>query len=67
MQSPLDMPSSTPDRLISVHIAARRLKRADRTIRRWIARGEVPAERIGRRPWGIRLRDIERLQDRSGS
>jgi excisionase family DNA binding protein len=62
MQKPLEVPHLPPDRLLPVHIAARRLDCSDRTLRRWIALRKVPAQRIGRRRWGIRLRDIERLR-----
>ena len=53
-----------PDRLLSVHVAAKRLKRPDRTLRHWINRGILPAKRNGIRPWVIREADIEILRRR---
>jgi hypothetical protein len=63
MDNPLQLPPLPHDRLVPVHIAARRLQRSERTVRRWIALGLVPAHRpIGRRAWLIRLPDIAHLQ-----
>lgn len=52
-------PESTP-RLYRVHEAARLLGWTEPAVRQAIARGELPAHRIGRRVV-IRVADLERL------
>ena len=46
---------------ILVHHAARRLKRSERTVRRLIQQGKLPARRLGLRCWVIAIPDIEHL------
>jgi excisionase family DNA binding protein len=48
-----------PSRDLYVHHAAKRLKCTDRTVRRLIVRGEIPARRKGFRIWVIRLSDLD--------
>jgi excisionase family DNA binding protein len=44
---------------ILVHHAARRLNRSERTVRRFIQLGKLPARRFGRRSWVIAIADID--------
>jgi hypothetical protein len=46
---------------ILVHHAAHRINRSDRTVRRFIQLGKLPARRLGLRCWVIAIADIERL------
>ena len=48
-----------PERILRVHIVAQKLNCSTRTVIRRIQSGEIPAIRIGRRPWGIRARDLD--------
>jgi excisionase family DNA binding protein len=48
-----------PLRDLYVHHAAKRLHCTDRTVRRLIGRGEIPARRKGRRIWVIRPSDLD--------
>ena len=48
-----------PSRDLYVHHAAKRLKCTDRTVRRLIERGQIPARRKGRRIWVIRPSDLD--------
>ena len=50
------------ERLLPVHIVARHLRCSGRTVRRYIATGRLPAERINRRAWGIRITDVTDLR-----
>ena len=52
------------ERLVCVHAAAFRLCCSERTVRRLIQIGELPAIRINRRSWGVRVADITRLRTR---
>ena len=46
-------------RILYVHHAAKRLRCTDRTVRRLIKRGQIPACRKGRRAWTIRSSDLD--------
>ena len=46
---------------ILVRNAARRIKRSERTVRRFIQQGKLPARRIGLRRWVIAVADIDYL------
>ena len=48
-----------PSRILYVHHAAKRLHCTDRTVRRLIERGQIPACRKGRRTWTIRSSDLD--------
>jgi len=48
------------DRIVRVHVAARILGCSARTVRRRIENQKIPAERIGRRAWGIRTSVLNR-------
>jgi len=52
---------------ILVHHAARRLKRSERTVRRLIQQGKLPARRHGLRCWVISIADVERLLESEAS
>jgi excisionase family DNA binding protein len=52
--------ASSADR-IRVNHAAKRLGCTDRTVRRLIQHGKLPAERQGLRTWFILRSDVERL------
>jgi excisionase family DNA binding protein len=54
----MNMRKEAVDRIIRVHIAARLLRCSGRTIRRRIQNQEIPASRIGRRAWGVRVSDL---------
>ena len=54
------------DRVLRVHTAAKLLGYSERTIRRLIQNHEIPAFRIGRRPWGIRFSDLMKNQLQRG-
>jgi hypothetical protein len=56
------MRSPATNCLIPVHIAARRLGRSPRTIRRYIYLHLILAVRINKRAWGVWEGEIERLQ-----
>jgi excisionase family DNA binding protein len=58
-----DFPGSQPE-MLRVHIVARRLGRSDRTIRRLIQHGELPAQRLGQRAWGVLSIDVDNLRSR---
>jgi excisionase family DNA binding protein len=45
--------------VVRVHIAAQKLDCSTRTVIRRIRRGQIPATRIGRRAWGIRVSDLQ--------
>jgi excisionase family DNA binding protein len=47
---------------ISLHDAALRVGVSDRTIRRWIAQGLLPAERLGPKLIRVNTVDLDRLQ-----
>lgn len=49
---------------IRVHVAAKRIGRSPRTIRRYIERGILPAVRLGQRAWLIQITDVEWVRDR---
>jgi hypothetical protein len=49
-------------KLLRVNVVARRLCRSERTIRRLIQIGKLPAQRINGRAWGVRVVDIVGLQ-----
>jgi excisionase family DNA binding protein len=57
---------TTADRIVRVHIAARILGCSERTVRRWIENQKIPAERIGRRAWGIRTSILNRRPHGNG-
>ena len=44
---------------IRVHIAAKRIGCSTRTVRRYIERGILPAQRIGQRSWSVLVADVE--------
>jgi excisionase family DNA binding protein len=46
---------------VLVHHAARRINRSDRTVRRFIQQGKLPARRVGLRRWVIAVADIDYL------
>lgn len=48
-----------PSQILYVHHAAKRLHCTDRTVRRLIKRGQIPARRKGRRVWMIRSSDLD--------
>jgi excisionase family DNA binding protein len=48
-------------RMLRVYNAARRLNCSERTVRRMIRIGNLPAQRVDRRSWGIRASDVEQL------
>lgn len=50
-----------PGRLASLPEAAKRYKVSDRTIRRYIARGDISGYRFGRRAVRVDLDELERL------
>jgi len=52
---------------ILVHHAARRIGRSERTVRRLIQQGKLPAHRIGRRSWAILPVDLDRVIKREVS
>jgi len=54
------------DRVLRVHTAAKLSGYSERTIRRRIQNREIPATRIGRRAWGIRLSDLSRDHEQDG-
>jgi excisionase family DNA binding protein len=56
-----------PCRFILVHHAAERLGCSDRTVRRLIQQGRIPARRKGRRAWTINPSDLDRLRTRRHS
>ncbi len=53
-----------PSEAIRVHIAAKRIGRSPRTIRRYIERGILPAVRLGQRRWLIHSADIDWVRNR---
>jgi excisionase family DNA binding protein len=57
---------TTVDRIVRVHIAARILGCSARTVRRRIENHKIPAERIGRRAWGIRTSVLNRRPHGNG-
>jgi excisionase family DNA binding protein len=60
------MPSHTPPRRVRVSIAAaaEHLAVSERTIRRYIAEGILPAYRIGRHLIRVDLEDVDKLARR---
>ena len=50
------------NRVIPVHIAAQRLGRSPRTVRRYISFRLILADRINKRAWGICEAEVERLR-----
>ena len=50
--------------VLHVHIAARRLGCSPRTVRRLIQLRTLPAQRLGRRRWGLLVTDVEILRTR---
>ena len=54
-----------PSRSILVHHAAQRLGCSDRTVRRHIQQGRIPARRKGQRAWTINPSDLDRLRTRT--
>lgn len=58
----MDLAREFGDRLLRVNCAARRMRCSDRTLRRWIVNGLVPATRLGRRAWGIRPGDLDAVR-----
>jgi excisionase family DNA binding protein len=56
-----------PSRTILVHHAAQQLGCSDRTVRRHIQQGRIPARRKGRRAWTIDSSDLDRLRARRPS
>jgi len=50
------------NKLLPVHIAARHLRRSARTVTRLINKGRLPARRINRRSWGVRVSDVDQLR-----
>ena len=53
-------------RFLRVHIVARITGFSIRTVRRRILEKKVPATRIGRRAWGIRISDLPKLTLNNG-
>ena len=53
--------------VVRVHIAARRIGRSPRTIRRWIQLGVLPARKVGLRRWAIFAADLEWVAERRDS
>jgi excisionase family DNA binding protein len=49
------------DRVLRVHTLAKLLGCSRRTIRRRIQNHKLPAARIGRRAWGVRASDLNRM------
>jgi excisionase family DNA binding protein len=60
-----NLTASQPE-MLRVHIAARRLGRSPRTIRRFIQNGDLPAQRLGQRPWVVLSTDIEHFRKGRG-
>ena len=54
------------DRILRVHIVAKLLGYSRRTVRRRIKANKIPAIRIGRRPWGVRVSDLMRFTSNHG-
>ena len=54
------------DRIVRVHIAAKVAHCSSRTIRRRIQERKLPAFRVGRRAWGIRFADLQRMLEQFG-
>ncbi|MFB3879841.1 MAG: helix-turn-helix domain-containing protein [Armatimonadota bacterium] len=51
-----------PTELLTVREVAERLKLNPQTVRRWIRAGLLPASRVGRRQWRVRIEDVESRQ-----
>jgi excisionase family DNA binding protein len=49
---------------VRVHVAAKRIGRSPRTIRRYIEQGILPAVRLGQRAWLIHSIDVEWIRNR---
>jgi excisionase family DNA binding protein len=49
-----------------VHIAAKHLKCCDRTVTRWINKGRLRAERLGKRLWLVWRCDVQALCNERG-
>jgi excisionase family DNA binding protein len=61
-----NLAASQPPEMLRVHIVARRLGCSRRTIRRLILNGELPAQRLGQRPWVVLRTDIDRFRKGRG-
>jgi hypothetical protein len=57
---------NTAHRVLRVHTIAKLYRCSDRTVRRRIPRRPHLAERIGRRPWGVRASNLRQLMDVTG-
>jgi excisionase family DNA binding protein len=55
---------ASPSKPLLVHIAADRIGRSPRTVRRFIQSGKLPATRRGQRSWIISPEDIDRFLKR---
>lgn len=59
----MDSTASTPRRLISLADAAEALGVSSKTVRRYIAAGDLDAVRLGRRTIRVRVDSLDRLID----
>jgi excisionase family DNA binding protein len=55
-----------PTEFLTVREVAERLKLNPQTVRRWIRAGLLPASRIGRRQWRVRVEDAAVPPEREG-
>lgn len=58
---PINILGLDPDTLLTVDEVAAKLKSSERSVRRYIANGDLPAYRWGARAIRIRVADLERL------
>jgi|HubBroStandDraft_6_1064221.scaffolds.fasta_scaffold841821_2 excisionase family DNA binding protein len=54
------------NKILRVHTVARLLGCSRRTIRRRIQQHQIPAFRIGRRAWGIRISELNQVREDGG-
>lgn len=57
---------ASADRVLRVHVFAKYLSCSSRTVRRLIQNHEIDAVRIGRRAWGIRFSELNRIRRGKG-
>ena len=55
-----------PPEKVSVHIAARIIKRSKRSVRRYILENELPAERNGQRAYLVLRSDLHAFVEKRG-